>query len=349
MAETAADILVDRLIEWEVTEVFGLPGDGINGVMETLRKRQDKIRFIHVRHEESAACMACAYAKYTGKLGVCLATSGPGGIHLLNGLYDAKLDGQPVLAITGHAFHDLIDTHTQQDVDLDRLFTDVTVYNARVMGCAHVRNVTDLACRTALNFRGVAHLNIPADIQDEESDERSKRNIANHTASVTARGARLAAENDLSRAAEILNGGKKIAILVGQGALDARNEVIAVAERLAAPIIKALLGKAVVPDDCPYTTGGVGLLGTKASQEALEDCDTLLIAGSSFPYIEYYPEPGKARAVQIDIDPVRIGLRYPVELGIVADCRSALQHLLPNLKATKDRDFLKKARKEVKK
>lgn len=349
MADTTADILIERLMEWGVTEIFGLPGDGINGIMEALRKRQDKIRFVHVRHEEAAAFMACAYAKYTGKLGVCLATSGPGGIHLLNGLYDAKLDGQPVLAITGHAFHDLIDTHTQQDVDLDKLFADVTVYNARVMGCAHVRNVTDLACRTALNFRGVAHLNIPTDIQDAKSDERSKRNVPNHTATVAARSPRLPSEDDLSRAAGILNEGKKIALLVGQGALDARHEVIAVAERLSAPIVKALLGKAVVPDDCPYTTGGVGLLGTKASQEALEECDTLLIAGSSFPYIEFYPAPGKARAIQIDIDPVRIGLRYPVEVGIVADCRSTLEALLPRLKQNKHQDFLKSARKEMKK
>jgi len=347
--ETTADILVDRLIDWGVQHIFGLPGDGINGIMESLRKRRDKVRFIHVRHEEAAAFMACAYAKYTGKLGVCLATSGPGGIHLLNGLYDAKLDGQPVLAITGHAFHDLIDTHTQQDVDLDRLFEDVSVYNTRVMGCAHVRNVTDLACRTALNYRGVAHLNIPTDIQDEESDDRSKRNVPQHTTSVPAHSARLPGEDDLIRAADVLNEGKKIAILVGQGALDARQEVIAVAERLSAPIIKALLGKAVVPDDCPYTTGGVGLLGTKASQEALEECDTLLIAGSSFPYIEFYPGPGKARAVQIDIDSSRIGLRYPVEVGIVADCRRTLEALLPKLQPNKHDDFLSKARKEMKK
>src|SRR5579862_7404211 len=347
MKTTAADILLDTISDWGVEVVFGLPGDGINGIMEALRKRQDKIRFIHVRHEEAAAFMACAYAKYTGKLGVCLATSGPGGIHLLNGLYDAKLDGQPVLAITGHAFHDLIDTHTQQDVDLDKLFSDVTVYNTRVMGCAHIRNVTDLACRTALNFRGVAHLNIPSDIQDEVSDERSKRNVPNHTGNVPARSGRLPAEHELARAAEILNEGKKIAILAGQGALDARNEIIEVAERLGAPIIKALLGKAVVPDDCPYTTGGIGLLGTKPSQEALEECDTLLIAGSSFPYIEYYPAPSKARCVQIDVDPSRIGLRYPIEVGVVADCAKALSALLPNLRKNKNRAFLDDARKEM--
>ena len=349
MRHTAADILVERLIQWDVSEVFGLPGDGINGIMEALRKRQDRVRFIQVRHEEAAAFMACAYAKYTGKIGVCLATSGPGGIHLLNGLYDAKMDGQPVLAITGHAFHDLIDTYTQQDVDLDRLFADVAVYNTRIMGPAHVLNVTDLACRTALNYRGVAHLNIPTDIQDLEADEHSKRNIPNHTSAVPATSARMPAENDLARAAEILNAGKRIAILVEQGALGATDQVIAIAERLSAPIVKALLGKAVVPDDCPYTTGGVGLLGTKASQEALEECDTLLIAGSSFPYIEYYPAPGKVRAVQIDINPVRIGLRYPVEVGIVADCRKALEGLLPLLKRNKNEDFLKKVRKEMRK
>ena len=349
MSETAADILIDRLIGWGVHEIFGLPGDGINGIMEALRKREDDIRFIHVRHEESAAFMACAYAKYTGRLGVCLATSGPGGIHLLNGLYDAKLDGQPVLAITGHAFHDLIDTHTQQDVDLDRLFSDVAVYSARVMGCAHVANVTDLACRTALNFRGVAHLNIPTDIQDEKSDERSKRNVPRHTAEVPAASSRLPGEDDLLRAASVLNEGKKIAILAGQGALNARNEIIAVAERLWAPIIKALLGKAVVPDDCPYTTGGIGLLGTKASQEALEECDTLLIAGSSFPYIEFYPKPGKARCVQIDVDPSRIGLRYPAEVGIVADCAKALSALLPKLRQNENKDFLEDARKKMEK
>lgn len=349
MAETASDILVDTLVAWGVTNVFGLPGDGINGVMEALRKRKDEIRFVHVRHEESAAFMACAYAKYTGKLGVCLATSGPGGIHLLNGLYDAKMDGQPVLAITGHAFHDLIDTRTQQDVNLDYLFRDVAVYSTRVMGIAHMRNVADLACRTALNYRGVAHLNIPADTQDQESDERSRRNVPNHTSQIQASSARAPLEADLDRAAEILNAGKRIAILVGQGALDAGDEVIRIAERLSAPIIKALLGKAVVPDDCPYTTGGTGLLGTKPSQEALEECDTLLLAGTSFPYIEFYPKPGKARAVQIDIDATRIGLRYPVEVGIVADCRKTLESLLPRLKQNKHDRFLKGAQREMKK
>ncbi len=350
MATTTADVLIDTIIDWGVDVVFGLPGDGINGIMEALRKRQDKIRFIHVRHEEAAAFMACAYAKYTGKLGVCLATSGPGGIHLLNGLYDAKLDGQPVLAVTGLQYHDLIDTYTQQDVELDKLFMNVAVYNARVMGPAHAENVAELACRTALAYRGVAHITVPVDIQSEpvKDAERSKRNVAHHTSSVRAGRALLPEVSDLHAAADILNAGKKIAILAGRGALDATDELVKTAETLGAPIIKALLGKAAVPDDSPYTTGSIGLLGTKASQEAMEDCDTLFIVGSSFPYIEYYPKPGQARAVQLDVDPSRIGLRYPVELGMVGDSRNTLQLLLPMLKRNEDRSFLEKARESMK-
>src|SRR6478609_732247 len=184
MAQTGGDILIDVLQAWGVEVIFGLPGDGINGIMESLRTRQDKIRFVQVRHEEAAAFMACAYAKYTGKLGVCLGTSGPGGVHLLNGLYDAKMDGQPVLAITGHHFHDLIDTHSQQDIDLDRVFSDVSVYSTRVMGPAHVANVADLACRKALTMRGVAHINFPVDFQSQTAEGRSQRNIPQHTSDV---------------------------------------------------------------------------------------------------------------------------------------------------------------------
>src|SRR5438874_4176951 len=308
MSQTAADVLVQVLQEWGVEVIFGLPGDGINGIMESLRQCQDKIRFVQVRHEESAAFMACGYAKYTGKLGVCLATSGPGGIHLLNGLYDAKLDGQPVLAITGLQFHDLVDTLTQQDVNLDRLFMDVCVYNARVMGANHVENVVELACRTALAYRGVAHITMPVDMQSQpvSKDIRSKRNVANHVSDLMAYSSRMPSEEQLARAIEILNGGKKTAILAGQGAIGAAAELIAVAERLGAPIIKPLLGKGAVPDDNPYCLGGVGLLGTKPAQQAMETCDTLLIAGSTFPYIEFYPKPGKAKAVQIELDPKRI-------------------------------------------
>ena len=346
MANTAADLLIETIHSWGVDVVFGLPGDGINGIMEALRRRRESIRFIQVRHEESAAFMACGYAKYTGKLGVCLATSGPGGIHLLNGLYDAKLDGQPVLAITGHHYHDLIDTHAQQDVNLDRLFMDVAVYNTRVMGAAHVEQVTNLACRTALSRRGVAHLNFPVDLQEQQSGEHSKRNIPGHSSDVYAATPLAPNEHQLRHAAELLNQGKKIAILVGQGALGATDELEQVAEVLQGPIIKALLGKAAVPDDSPYTTGGIGLLGTRPSQDAMENCDTLLMVGTSFPYIEFLPKPGQARAVQIDMDPVRIGLRYPVEVGVVGDSRAALKNLLPLLRRneqTNGASFLKTA------
>ena len=349
MATTAADVLIETIMDWNVDTVFGLPGDGINGIIEALRKRQNDIHFIQVRHEEAAAFMACGYAKYTGRLGVCLATSGPGGIHLLNGLYDAKLDGQPVLALTGLQYHDLINTHTQQDVELDKLFIDVAAYNARIMGTTHVENVADLACRTALSYHAVAHITFPVDFQSQPVEKKgSKRNIPHHTSDIFARGARLPDESDLQRAAELLNEGKKIAILAGRGALGATDELEQIAERLGAPIIKPLLGKAAVPDDSPYTTGSVGLLGTKPSQEALESCDTLLMVGTSFPYIEFLPKPGQARAVQIDIDAMRIGLRYPVDVGLVGDSRRTLKGLLPLLEKNDDRSFLKQAQDGMK-
>lgn len=350
MATTAADILIETIQKWGVEVIFGIPGDGINGIMEALRTRQDKIRFVQVRHEESAAFMACAYAKFTGKLGVCLATSGPGGIHLLNGLYDAKLDGQPVLAITGHQNHDLIDTWSQQDVDLTLPFQNVAVYNTRVMGPAHVENVTNLACRTALAYHSVAHINFPVDFQSMEisKDTRSERNVPHHDSGSYGRSARLPDMDGLQRAAEILNSGKRVAILAGRGALQATDELEQIAELLAAPIIKPLLGKACVPDDSPYTTGGIGLLGTRPSQDALEECDTLLIIGTSFPYIEFYPKPGDARAVQIDADPQRIGLRYPTEVGLVGDSKLTLQALMPLIERKKKRGFLEKAQERMK-
>ena len=342
MKTTASDALIEALHGWGVGIIFGLPGDGINGIIEALRKRRDDIRFIQVRHEESAAFMACGYAKYTGRLGVCLATSGPGGIHLLNGLYDAKLDGQPVLAITGLQFHDLIHTHTQQDVELDKLFMDVAAYNCRIMGPAHVQNVADLACRTALSYRTVAHITFPVDMQSMELAglPRSKRNVPGHTSEVFTRGTLLPSEDDLNSAAEILNRGKRVAILAGRGALRATDELEQTAEILGAPIVKALLGKAAVPDDSPYTTGSIGLLGTAPSQAALEKCDTLLMVGTSFPYIEFLPKPERARAVQIELDPMRIGLRYPVEVGLIGDSKRTLQKLLPKLKRKAHRYFL---------
>lgn len=345
MAKTAADVLIETLIAWGVDTVFGLPGDGINGIMETLRTHRHQIRFIQVRHEESAAFAATSYAKFTGRLGVCLATSGPGGLHLVNGLYDAKLDGAPVLAITGHTFSDLIDTWGQQDVDLTRVLEDVAVYNTRVMNPAHAANVAPIACRTALARRGPAHICFPSDLQTLEADEgpRSDRDIRRHESNVYAPPATLPNPSALDAAAAVLNAGHRVAIMAGRGALGAGPLVEAVAETLAAPIVVPLLGKGVVPDDSPFTTGGIGLLGTAPSQEALEACDTLLIVGSSFPYIEFYPKPGHARVVPVDIDPVRIGLRAPAEVGLVGDAAATLRELAPRLRRNGDRSFLDKA------
>lgn len=345
MAKTVADLLVTRLIDWGVDAIFGLPGDGVNGIFEALRTHQDKIRFIQVRHEEAAAFAACGYAKYTGRLGVCLATSGPGGIHLLNGLYDAKCDGQPVLAITGHTFHDLIGTHYQQDVDLDKLFMDVAAYNERVMGPAHVQNVVDEAIKTSLSRRTVSHITIPKDVQDwTDSDaERSAANIPEHSADIYAPACPLPPAALLQQAAAVINEGSKVAILAGRGCLNARAELLQLAERVGGVIIKPLLGKAVVPDDSPFTTGGIGLLGTAPSQHALKNCDTLIMLGTSFPYLEFYPKPGDARTVQVDIEPARIGLRHPVEVGLVGDCRDVVRELLPLLHEKSDRSFLSEA------
>jgi pyruvate dehydrogenase (quinone) len=349
MAETVADRLVDRLIAWGVDTIFGLPGDGVNGIFEALRTRQDKIRFIQVRHEEAAAFAAVGYAKYTGKLGVCLATSGPGGIHLLNGLYDAKCDGQPVLAITGHTFHDLIGTHYQQDVDLDKVFMDVAVYNQRVMGPFHVHNVVDEAIRTALARRGVAHITIPKDVQDwtGADADRSPSNVPEHSGDVFTRPQPTPPDSALRRAADLINQGSRVVILAGQGCLGAGADVLQLAERVAGVIVKPLLGKAVVPDDSPYTTGGIGLLGTAPSQDAMHDSDTLIIAGSSFPYLEFYPGPDDARVVQIDIDPARIGLRHRVDVGLAGDCRATIAALLPMVDAKADREFLTTAQDQM--
>ncbi len=349
MAQTVGDLLVERLIHWGVEVIFGLPGDGVNGIFEALRTHKEHIRFIQVRHEEAAAFAACGYAKYTGRLGVCLATSGPGGIHLLNGLYDAKCDGQAVLAITGHTFHDLIGTHYQQDVDLDKLYMDVAAFNQRVMGPAHVVNVVDEAVRTALAYRTVDHITVPKDIQDwtHSKGERSSANISKHSSDVFAAAYPIPPEPALRAAADIINQGSKVAILAGRGCLNARAEVTELAQKVAGPIVKPLLGKAVVPDRSPYTTGGIGLLGTAPSQDAMEDCDTLIIAGTSFPYLEFYPKPGKAKTVQIDISPTRIGLRHPVDVGLVGDSGAVLRALLPLIQQKSDDAFLKKSQQRM--
>ncbi len=348
-ATTAADLLVDTLVDWGVSVIFGMPGDGINGIMEALRTRQEEIRFIQVRHEEAAAFAAVGYAKFTGRLGVCLATSGPGGIHLLNGLYDAKLDHVPVLAITGLQYHDLLSTFTQQDVELDKLFADACAYSTRIMGPAHVENVVELACRTALAYRTPTHVTIPIDVQQMplKRAARSERNVTEHVSNLMARGGHLPDERELKRAAEILDAGSNVFILAGRGALGAREELLELADKLGAPVGMALLGKGAIPDDSSFATGGVGLLGTRPSQEGLKNCDTLLIVGSTFPYIEYYPQPGDARAVQIDLDPQRIGLRYPVEAGLVGDSAHALRALSERVQRKSNRSFLEQAQKAM--
>ena len=349
MAKTVGDLLVERLIEWGVDTIFGIPGDGVNGIFEALRTHQEKIRFIQVRHEESAALAACGYAKFTGRIGVCIATSGPGGIHLLNGLYDAKCDGQPVLAITGHTFHDLIGTFYQQDVDLDKLFMDVSVYNQRVMGPAHVVNVVDEAIKAALFRRGVSHLTIPKDIQDwtPSKEARSMANIAKHSSDFYAQVHPVPPPSLLQEAADLINKGSQVAMLVGRGCLGARTEVLQFADACAAPVIKALLGKAVIPDRDPHSLGGLGLLGTAPAQDALQECDVFLMAGTSFPYIEFLPKPGHAKTIQIDSDAGRIGLRHPVDVGLTGDCKSVLQALLPLIERKADRDFLAKSQKRM--
>src|SRR6478752_5520127 len=279
MARTAADVLADRLIDWGVSVVFGLPGDGINGVMEALRTRRERLRFVQVRHEEAAAFMACGYAKYTGRLGVCLATSGPGAIHLLNGLYDAKLDGAPVVAITGQTYHDLIGTRYQQEVDLLALFKDVAVYNQMVLGAGHVQALVDAGCRAALSLGGVAHITCPVDLQEQavEDDEPSQKKVEGHTSDAWRPPIVVPCDGDIRAAADLLNAGTKTVILAGRGALGAADELEQLADLMAAPIVKPLLGKGTVPDDSPFTTGGIGLLGTAPSELAMEECDTLLM------------------------------------------------------------------------
>jgi pyruvate dehydrogenase (quinone)/pyruvate oxidase len=346
-----SDILAEALIDWNVDVVFGLPGDGINGFIEALRVRQDKIKFVLVRHEESAALMSCAYAKYTGKIGVCVATSGPGAIHLLNGLYDAKADNIPVVAITGSTFSDIMNSGFLQDVNLLQLFSDVASYNTMINVPEQAEMAVDLACRTALSRKGVSHINIPVDVQEKKlKGNYSRHKVPGHTSDIFDSFA-LPNKRLIEKAAQILNRGNKIVILAGQGALNASKEILAVAEKLNAPIIKALLGKAVVPDDHPLSLGGIGMLGTDPSSDAMKETDTLLMIGTSFPYMEYLPKPGQATGIQIDIKPEKIGLRYPIEIGLVGDSKTVLSELLPllNNRIDTNNDVIKNVYKDNKK
>jgi pyruvate dehydrogenase (quinone) len=341
---TTADIIIETRISWGATHCFGVVGDGINSIIEALRKRQARIQYIGVRHEEAAAFMASGFAKHTGRLGVCVGTTGPGAVHLLNGLYDAHMDGAPVVAITGMTFHDLIGTRYQQGVDTTKLMQDVALYNVEV-----TMIVTNRACRAALGDRGVAHLTVSKDTEMMRlaADKRSMGNPGARTSSSWMPVANQPAADQLRAAADVLNSGRKVAILVGQGALNARAEVTQVAELLGAPVAKALLGKAVLADDSPLTTGGIGHLGTAPSSWAMKTCDTVFIVGSTMPWFEYYPEPGQARGVQIDLKPDRIGLRYPVEIGLVGDAKATLGALIPLLQRQPDRSFLQEAQSRM--
>jgi pyruvate dehydrogenase (quinone) len=341
MSLTVGDHIVERLKAWGVRTIFGYPGDGINGVITALDRAKESIRFIQTRHEESAAFMACAHAKFTGEVGVCLATSGPGAIHLLNGLYDAQMDHQPVVAIVGQSARTAIGADYQQEVDLVSLFKDVAHnYVHQCMVPAQARHLIDRAMRIAFAERTVTCVIVPNDVQELEAVETPPHE---HNTTLTGigfhRGVLVPSDYDLNSAAEILNAGERVAILVGAGALGAEDEVLAAADKLGAGVAKALLGKAVVPDDLPFVTGPMGLLGSKASDEMMQHCDTLFMIGSSFPYVEFLPKEGKVKAVQIEVAPRNLSLRYPMDVALHGDARSTLRALLPYLEHKQDRGW----------
>jgi len=341
MAQTVSDFIVNRLTQWGITRIYGYPGDGINGVMAALRKSNNQPRFIQARHEEMAAFMACAHAKFTGEVGVCLATSGPGAIHLLNGLYDAKLDHAPVVAIVGQSATSVLGGHFQQEVDLLNLFKDVAAeYVQQVNSPAAARHCIDRAIRIAKDQRTVTCVILPKDIQEEDAVPKPPHlHDSVHTGIGIPFPHIIPREADLRRAADVLNKAEKVAMLVGQGALGATDEVIQTAELLGAGVAKAWLGKAVVPDDIPFCTGCIGLLGTKPSYEMVQGCDALFVIGSSFPYGEFYPKEGSARGVQIDIDGRMLSLRYPMDVNLKGDAKETLQALMPMLDRKRDRSW----------
>ncbi|MGV3529321.1 MAG: thiamine pyrophosphate-requiring protein [Flavisolibacter sp.] len=340
MATTVADFTIDRITEWGIDRIFGFPGDGINGFMSALRTREDKIQFIQTRHEEMAAFMACAHAKFTDEVGVCMATSGPGAIHLLNGLYDAKMDFQPVVAIVGQQARSSLGGSYQQEVDLISLFKDVAgEYIHMATEPSQARHLVDRAIRIAKAKRTVTCIIFPNDLQELEYEEPKRMHGTIHSSIGYTAPRILPQSHDLQRAAAVLNEGKKVAMLVGAGAKNCEEEIMQVADLLGCGVAKALLGKAVLPDDLPYVTGSIGLLGTGPSWEMMSDCDTLLMVGSSFPYSEFLPKEGQAKGVQIDIDGKMLGIRYPMDVHLQGDSKSTLQELVPLLKRKEDRGW----------
>jgi pyruvate dehydrogenase (quinone) len=340
MAELVADFVLKRLREWGVHRIFGYPGDGINGFLGALGRAEGDPDFIQARHEEMAAFMACGHAKFTGEVGVCMATSGPGAIHLLNGLYDAKLDHVPVVALVGQQKRTSLGASYQQEVDLQVLFKDVSEFVQTCMDPGQARHLVDRAIRIALDRRAVSTLIFPNDVQEERAVESLPRVHGSVYSSVGyARPRVLPPTGELQRAAEILNGGTKVAMLIGQGARGAADEVVEAAELLGAGVAKALLGKDVLPDDLPFVTGPIGLLGSRPSYELMEGCDTLFLVGTSFPYSEWLPKEGDARCVEIDVDASRIGIRYPADVGLVGDAKDTLRELIPLLERHEDRSW----------
>ncbi|MFC4071809.1 thiamine pyrophosphate-dependent enzyme [Actinoplanes subglobosus] len=346
METITSQVLISRLADWGVDTVFGLPGDGVNGLMEGLRRNADRVRFVLVHHEEAAAFMATGYAKATGRIGVCLATSGPGGIHLANGLYDAALDHAPVLALTGMQETSVLGTAYQQEVDLTRLFADVAVYNQLVVNPQQLPGLVDLAIRHAYARRGVAHLCVPNDIQVAAAGDDPYQHVAPAlppaTAAVYLGSPVRPRDDDLDHAVRLLGDPGRTAILAGVGARGAGHLIEELAERLGAPVVKTLSGKMVLPDDSPYTTGGIGLLGTAPSEDLMSDIDTLVMLGTNFPYTKYLPEPGSVRVLQVDVEQTRIGTRLPTEVPLAGDVAATLEALLPRLERRTDRSHLAK-------
>lgn len=347
MSNTVGDFFVNRLHDWGVRRIFGYPGDGINGVIGALQRSDRDIEFIQVRHEEMAAFMASAYSKFSGELGVCLATGGPGASHLITGLYDAKLDHVPVLAITGQAPRAVRGAHYQQEINLDRMFSDVASYVQEASTPPQVRHMVDRGMRIALSENGVSVLILPGDLQDEPYEDPPRQHGAILSGIGYSKPSTIPKRADLEAAAAVLNAGAKVAILVGAGALGATEEVIAIADKLNAGAAKALLGKAALPDDLPWVTGTIGLLGTKPSYEMMMGCDTLLMIGSGFPYSEFLPKEGQARAVQIDIDASMLSVRYPMEVNLHGDAAETLRALLPLLHQKANRGWRDELEQQV--
>ena len=348
MSKTVGDFIVERLHAWGVRKIFGYPGDGINGVFGAMNRAPDKLELIQARHEEMAAFMASAYAKFTGELGVCIATSGPGASHLITGLYDARLDHQPVLALVGQQARTAVGAHYQQEIDLQSMFKDVAgAYVQTAMAPAQVRHLMDRAIRTALSERKVAALIFPNDLQDLPYEDPPRKHGSVFSGVGYLKPKIVPYEADLARAADLLNAGEKVAILVGAGALQATDEVIEVADKLGAGCAKALLGKAALPDELPWVTGSIGLLGTEPSYKMMVECDTFLMIGSGFPYSEFLPEPGQAKGVQIDLKADMLSIRYPMDVNLVGDAKETLKLLLPLLRQKTEAKWLRRIESNV--